>query len=59
MNVRDSYGRVRGRIEGPKGDRNSTEKPTESTHLNPWEFPETEPPTKKHTWAVLGLPVYM
>jgi hypothetical protein len=22
-----------------------------STNLDPWEFPETEPPTKEHTWA--------
>jgi hypothetical protein len=30
------YGRIRGRIAGPRGDRNSTGKPTESTNLDPW-----------------------
>jgi hypothetical protein len=29
-------GRVGGRAEGPKGDRNSTGKPKESTNLDPW-----------------------
>jgi hypothetical protein len=32
------YGRIEGRIAGPRGDRNSTGKPTESTNLNPWKL---------------------
>ena len=36
MELRDSYGRIGGRIVGLKGDRNSTERPTESTNLDPW-----------------------
>jgi hypothetical protein len=49
------YGRVGGRIEGPKGDRNSTGRLTESNNLDPWRLyfswrpSESEPPTKKHT----------
>jgi hypothetical protein len=31
----DSYG-IGGRFAGPEGDRNSTERPTESSNLDPW-----------------------
>jgi hypothetical protein len=51
MEVWDPYGRVGGRIEGSKGDRNPTERPTVSTNLDPWKFSETEPPTKENTWT--------
>lgn len=54
--VRDPYGRVRGRIEGAEGDGNPIGRPTVSTNLDPWELPETEPPTKEHTWAGPRLP---
>jgi hypothetical protein len=47
MELWDSYGRVGRRIEGPKKDRNSTRRPTESNNLDPWEFPETQSPTKE------------
>ena len=47
--VRDSCGRVRGRIEGTEKDDNLVGKPTVSTNLDPLELPETKPPTKKHT----------
>jgi hypothetical protein len=53
MEVRDPYGRVRGRIEDPEGDSNPTRRPTVSTNLDLWELPETEPPTKKNTEAGL------
>jgi hypothetical protein len=33
MELGDSYGRIGGMISGPKGDKNSTEKP-ESTNLD-------------------------
>jgi hypothetical protein len=36
MELGDSYGRIGGRIAGPKGDRNFTGRPTESTNLEPW-----------------------
>jgi hypothetical protein len=45
--VRDSYEKVRGRIEVPEGHVNPTGGPT--THLDFWEFSETEPPTEEHT----------
>ena len=51
MEVGDSYGRVGERTQGPKGDRNSTGRATESTNLDSWGLPETEPPIKEHTWA--------
>ena len=47
--VRDPCGRVRGRIEGAEGDGNSIGRPTISTNTDPWELPETKPPTKEHT----------
>jgi hypothetical protein len=55
MEVRNPYGRVRGRIEGPQRDDTSTGRPTLTTNLEPWECPETEPPTKEHTWIGLSL----
>ena len=56
MKVRVPYERVRGRIEGPPGDGNSTRRPTMSTNLEPWDQPETEPPTKGHAGAGLRPP---
>jgi hypothetical protein len=44
----DHYSRVRGRTEGAEGDGNPIGRPTVSTNLEPWDFPETEPPTKEH-----------
>lgn len=34
MELGDSYERVGGRIEGLEGDRNSKERPIETTHLD-------------------------
>ena len=51
MKLEDSYGRVGGRIEGPKGDRNSTGKSTESTNLDLWGPSEPEAPTWDHAGA--------
>lgn len=39
-----------GRMEGPEEDRDAT-RPTESTKLDPWRLPETEPPTKEQVWV--------
>jgi hypothetical protein len=55
MELRDSYGRVWGRIKAPEGDRNSTGKPIKSTNLDFWGLSETKPPTKEHTRAGLSL----
>ena len=55
--VRDPYGRVRAKIEGAEGDGNLIRRPTVSTNLDPWELPETEPPTNGlvsgpwHIWS--------
>ena len=49
--LRDTYGRVRERIEGAEGNGNLIRRPVVLTNLDPWELPETEPPTKEHTWA--------
>jgi hypothetical protein len=57
--VRDFYGRVRGRIEGTEGDGNPIGRPTVSIYLDPEELPETEPPTKEHTWANLKPQAHM
>jgi hypothetical protein len=46
--VRDSYGRVGGRIQDLGGDRNSTERLIEFTNLDPWELSEMEPTTTKN-----------
>jgi hypothetical protein len=47
MELGESYGRVRGRIERTEGNRNSTRRPTVSSNLDPWGLSETEPPTKQ------------
>ena len=54
-----SCGRVGGRTEGPKEDRDSTERPIESNNLDPWGLPETEPPTKEGAWARHGSTTHM
>jgi hypothetical protein len=36
MELGDSYGKIGGRIAGPRGDRNSTGIPTESINLDAW-----------------------
>ena len=47
MEVGDACGKVRGRIEGIEGDGNPTGRPMVSNYLDldPWELPDTEPPT--------------
>ena len=59
MKLREARGRVVGRIEGLGGDKDSTRRPTESTNLDPWGLPETEPPTKELTWSELRPPVHI
>jgi hypothetical protein len=51
LKVRDPYGRVRARIEGPEGDSSLPGRLTVLTNLDHWELPETKLPTKEHTWA--------
>jgi hypothetical protein len=48
MELREFYGRIGGRIEGPREDNNSTGRPIMSTNLDPWGLSETEPSIKEH-----------
>jgi hypothetical protein len=41
------------------GDRDSRSKPTESTNLDPWQLPGTEPLTKKHVWTGPTTPIHI
>jgi hypothetical protein len=52
--VGDSYGRVKGRIEGAKRDCNPRGRTTMLTNLDPSELLETKTPTKVYTWLVHG-----
>jgi hypothetical protein len=54
----ESYGRVGGRIEEPKGDRDSIGRPIESTNLDPWGLSEAKLPIKEHTWAGPTLAIH-
>jgi hypothetical protein len=56
MELRESYGRVGGRIEDPGGERNSTRRLIDSTHLDPQGLSEIEPINKKHTLAEFTPP---
>jgi hypothetical protein len=44
----DPYGRVKGRTGGTEGDGNPKGRPTVSTNLDPWGFPEVKTPDKEH-----------
>jgi hypothetical protein len=58
--IRDHYGRVRGKIDGPQRDRTYPRgRPTVSTNLDPWELPETEPQPKSRYRLVLGPGTYI
>jgi hypothetical protein len=49
MEARDSYGRIRGRIEVSEYDRNPSGGPKVSTNLELWELSEIVPPaTNEH-----------
>jgi len=52
--VRKPYGRIRGRIEGAKGDGNTIRRTTVSTNLDFSEFPETKPPKSIYMDLVCG-----
>ena len=49
MELVESYGRVQDRIK--KAREIKHRRPTESTLLDPWLLPETEPLTKEHSEA--------
>lgn len=59
MELKDSYGRVGRRIEGPEGDRNSMERPTELTNLDPWGSQKLNHQLKSIHGLDLGFHTYM
>jgi hypothetical protein len=59
MEFQKSFGRVREKNDELEEDRKSTERPTESTNLDPLGLPETEPSTKEQAWAGPRSPVHM
>jgi hypothetical protein len=54
MELGESNGRVRGRIEGARMVKSTTKRPTEPTYLGPWELTEVEPSPKEHYGLDLG-----
>jgi hypothetical protein len=46
-------------IEGPKGDRNSTGRPTESSNLDPWSSQRTNHQPKSTHGLDLGFCTYL
>jgi hypothetical protein len=56
MELVESHRRVGGRPEETEEDRDFTGRPSELTYM---VLPETEPPTKEHTWAGPRLPACM
>jgi len=59
MKLGDPYGRIGGRIAGPQGDRNSTERPTQSTNLDPRGSQSLNFQSKNIHRLYLGLPAHM
>jgi hypothetical protein len=59
MELGDSYGRIVGNIVGLKGDRNSTERATESTNLDPLGSQSLNHQPKNIHKLNLGLPTNM
>jgi hypothetical protein len=52
MELGESYGRGRGRIEGARGVKDTIRKPTESTNLGPWGLMETELPVSMEPGSI-------
>jgi hypothetical protein len=50
IEVRDQYGRVRGRTERNKGDFNPIGKRTGTTNRDTSDLPETKPTTMVDSW---------
>jgi hypothetical protein len=44
------------KLEGAEGAGNPIKQPTVLNNLDPWEFPETKPPTKELYTRSRGLP---
>ena len=59
MELRDSSGRVGGRIDCAGGVKDTTRRPTELNSLGPHGLTETEPLTKKHVATEHRYPKYL
>jgi hypothetical protein len=59
MELGNSNGRIGGRIEGSKRDRNSIGRPTKSTNLDPWSSLSLNCQPKNIHRLDLILPTYM
>jgi hypothetical protein len=59
MELRDSYGKIGGRIAGPQGDRNSTGRPTDSTNPDSWGSQSLNHQPKYIHGVVLDLPAHV
>lgn len=59
MELGNSYGRIEGRSTGPKGDRNSTGRPTESPNLDAWGSQRLNHQPRNMYQLDLGLPADM
>jgi hypothetical protein len=57
--VRNPYGRIRRRTEEAEGYYNPVGRPTGSTNPDPWEFPETMPPTKEYAQLTQRAPAHV
>ena len=58
MKVVETYRRVGRFIERPEGVGHSTERPTVSSNLDPWELSESKSLTKEQTGARTRLPAH-
>jgi hypothetical protein len=56
VNIRESCGKVLGRIEGSGEVKDTTRKPTKPIKLGPYGLTETETLTRKHECDGPGLP---
>ena len=59
MGIMKPCGRVARRIEQPGRNRDAARKSIESTKVDSWELPETEPQTKEYTRSGLKLPTHI
>ena len=57
--LRESYERIVGKIEGAGRIKIIRRKPAEPTNLGLWGLPETEPPTKEYALIGPRLPIPM
>jgi hypothetical protein len=57
--VGNPYGWIRGTIKEAEGDGDPKGKPAVSMNSDPFELPETEPPTRQNTWTGSKPPAHI